>query len=162
MAKIVSTGTLPAEESKYFAMHLLSGKFRTSQFYGMPKVHKDILPVPLQPVVSTIGSFGSAGSTYIDFKLQLFTKHLCTYTRNSQMLVNELSRLGKLPDDALLSTHDANAMYVHIHKEEGLPVIRKYLETYGHESDSPIDIDIVMDLLTLIISHSIFKFGDTW
>ena len=49
-----------------------------------------------------------------------------------------------------------------VHKEEGLPIIRKYLETYGHESDSPIDIDIVMDLLTLILSHSIFKFGDTW
>ena len=53
-------------------------------------------------------------------------------------------------------------MYVHIHKEEGLPIIWKYLETYGNKSKSPIDIEIVMNLLTLILSHSIFGFGDTW
>ena len=92
MAKIVSTSSLPAEESKYFAMHLLSGKFRTSQFYGMPKVHKDVLHVPLRPVVSTIGSLGSVGSTYMDFKLQPFTEHICMYTRNSQMPAREIAR----------------------------------------------------------------------
>lgn len=53
-------------------------------------------------------------------------------------------------------------MYGNIHKEEDLHTIKRYLNTYCHKSDKSFDTPLVIDLLALILIHSMFKFGDTW
>jgi len=83
MAKIVS-GHLPKDEAEYFARHLLYSNFRTPQFYGSPKVHKDKLPVPLRPFVSQCGSLLAVASIYIDYKLQPLMATIPNYIKNSE------------------------------------------------------------------------------
>jgi len=45
MTEIVS-GKFNEEEANYFTSYLLKSTFRTPQFYGMPKVHKNTTPTP--------------------------------------------------------------------------------------------------------------------
>ena len=78
--------TLPKEEKIFLNTILYSSKqlskYRTAQFYGMPKVHKEREPyIPFRPVVSQCGTFGAQLSTYIDYKLQTLTKTVSSYIK---------------------------------------------------------------------------------
>ena len=57
------------EEREYFRKSFPMNK-RVPQFYGMPKVHKNKLPMPFRPVVSQCGSVFGVISIFADFKLQ--------------------------------------------------------------------------------------------
>ena len=161
MAKTPSSDSLLSEVSKCFTRHILIPPPRIQQFYGVPKVHKSKLHVSLQLVVSQYDSLIAAASTYIDYKLQLLTAKLRSYTANFQYIVNETYKLGELPYHAKLFTSNTENMYVNIHKEEGFPTVKRYLTTYGHTSLAPFDTTFIVTLLSRIISHSIFKFSDT-
>ena len=63
------------EELCYFNRGLAKNK-RIPQFYGLPKVHKNKIPMPFRPVVSQCGSVFSVISTFIDYILQTFTKSI--------------------------------------------------------------------------------------
>ena len=67
----LTSGTLPLNEAKYFADSLWTTEdsFRDSVFYGMPKVHKNKIPMPFRPVVSQCGSVFDVISIFADFKL---------------------------------------------------------------------------------------------
>jgi len=110
MTKIASSGKLLSEEAQYFAKHLLLKLFQTPQFYGMPKVHTDKLPVPLRPAVRQSASLLAVASTYVDYTLQLLIKNLHSYTTNSQQIVNEIFGLVKLSAHTKLFTSDTENM----------------------------------------------------
>ena len=63
---------LPKAIKKYFRASLHKSKHhRIPQFYGMPKVHKEMIPqVKFHPVVSQCGSLNAVISTYLDYVLQ--------------------------------------------------------------------------------------------
>ena len=56
------------EERDYFNKSFKKNK-RHPQFYGMPKVHKNKIPMPFRPVVSQCGSVFDVISIFADFKL---------------------------------------------------------------------------------------------
>ena len=112
--KIVE-GNLPLNESDYFRLHLSSKKpFRDPQFYGMPKVHKNMEPVPLRPVVSQCGSLLGIPSTYLDYKLQPLKFLVPSYVKDSHHIISLLQKIGTLPLHARLFTCDTVSMYTNI------------------------------------------------
>ena len=154
---------------QYFKRSLSTTDLRIPVFYGMPKVHKPrkiknniIQPVPFRPVISQCGSLGAIISTYIDYELQKLTKYVPSYIKNSKHLLDELDKLPVLPASARLFTADAQSMYTNIDPDEGIPVLRKYLEKYNMEAKSDINIDLVCKLTDLVMRNNVFKFGDTW
>jgi hypothetical protein len=153
---------LPSAENDYFIKSLKTTNHRIPQFYGMPKVHKNKIPIPLRPVVSQCGSLSAIVSTYIDFKLQPFTKKLPSYTKNSTSLLNNIDRLPNLPKSAKIFTSDATSMYTNIDPEEGIETVRSYLSTYNKEIKEQVDVSYICDLLYLVMNNNIFKFGNTW
>ena len=162
MAKIVS-GKLPFDESIIFSRKLLHDTCRVPQFYGMPKVHKNKLHIPLRPVVSQCGSLLAVASTYIDHKLQPLTDFLPSYTRNFYQIVKELKNLGTLLTNAILFTSDATNMYGTIHMEQGLPTVEIYLVHYGTACTTyDISVKIIVKIFGLLVRNGIFKFGDIW
>jgi hypothetical protein len=61
---------------------------RTSQFYILPKIHKDYnesLPIgyPGRPIVSACNSFTENISKYLDFILQPYMKSLLSYVKDT-------------------------------------------------------------------------------
>lgn len=153
--------SLSPNETSYFSRSLALSK-RIPQFYGMPKVHKNKTPIPFRPVISQCGSLSAIISTFIDYLLQPLTASIPSYIKDSTDLLNTIDALPRLPYNARLFTSDATSMYTNIDPTEGIPVLRKYLEEYGNESHTNIDIDLVCFLTELVMTKNVFQFGDTW
>jgi hypothetical protein len=73
---------------------------RIPQFYGTPKVHKNKFPIPFCPVVAQCGCLSAIISTFLDYKLQQFTKTIPSYILNSVNLLNQINNLNTLPPSA--------------------------------------------------------------
>ena len=153
---------LSDDEKRYFRQGFANNK-RVPQFYGLPKVHKNKLPMPFRPVVSQCGSVFAVLSVFIDYILQSFTSSIPSYTLNSSSLLDEIDLLGKLPPSARLFTSDATSMYTNKHPEEALPILRAYLEVFGNELESSCKkrFEFLLQLTKLVMKFNVFKFGST-
>ena len=168
------TGTLFVKHARdlteaditYFRHFLLKipTKMRLPQFYGMPKIHKNKQPLPFRPVISQCGSFIAFISKWLDCHLQPLVRHLPSYTKDSFDLLQTLDKLPQLPQEARIVTTDATAMYTNIATDDGISVIKKYLNCYANELDleDSIPIDMVCTLIEIVMTNNIFKFGNTW
>ena len=119
-----------------YLMRSLNKELRIPQFYGMPKVHKNKIPVPLRPVVSQCGSLFAIFSIFVDFKLQSLTNFIPSYIENSEALLDSMDKLEQLPPSARLFTSDATSMYSNIHPGEALPVLEDYMNKFRDELDT--------------------------
>ena len=151
------------EELIYFKRSFAKNN-RFPQFYGMPKVHKQKIPIPLRPVVSQCGSLFAVISIFIDFKLQSLTSHIPSYISNSEELLNDLDKLGPLPPSSKLFTSDATSMYSNIDPAEALPVLEAYLNEFSHELNDTVrnQMKLLVELTRLVMQNNVFKFGSTW
>jgi hypothetical protein len=148
-------------EYEYFRKALMQPQ-RVPQFYGTPKVHKNKQPTPFRPVVAQCGSLSAIISTYIDYKLQKFTKSIPSYITNSTDLLNQLDQLN-LPKHARLFTSDATSMYTNIDPTEGIEVLELYLNKYKDEvKDEVTNIELILSLTNLVMNNNVFQFGDTY
>ena len=132
----ITSGTLPPHKATYFSRSLLcdDNSFRDPVFYGMSKVHKKKVPVPLCPVVSQCGSLSAVASTYLEYRLQPLKNNVSSYIKNSYSLILKLHRLHRVPPGARVFASDAVLMYTNIDPEEGIETIRKYMTTKGNET----------------------------
>jgi hypothetical protein len=131
---------------------------RKSQFYGLPKVHKE--PLALRPVVSTSGTAIEILSKYIDSKLQEIV-HLCpAFLKDGWQLLGELAKLDKLPANARLFSVDAVSMYVNIDTNHAIDTLRKWFEL--HKKDLPKDfpVELVCQGTALVMKNNVFDFDD--
>ena len=132
----ITRGRLSIAEQKYFARKYQAffSKPRDWLFYGMAKVHKDEIPVPLRPVVSQCGSLSAIASVILDYKLQPLKYDVQSYIKDSYHLILKLFKLGRVPRHCWLFSSDATAMYTNIDPKEGIKTIRKYLQYFAQES----------------------------
>jgi hypothetical protein len=148
-------------EYSYFVKSLRENH-RIPQFYGMPKVHKNKIPVPLRPVISQCGSLSAVISTFIDYKLQPFTQKVPSYIKNSTSLLNQIDKLPTLPKQARIFTSDATSMYTNIDPDEGIEVLKCYLNEYNKEIKETVNVQFICKLLEIVMRNNIFQFGSTW
>jgi len=92
----------PAEVT-YF-QRSFKGNYRLPIFYGLPKVHKT--PMTLRPVVSSVNSFLSVFSTWLDYRMKQLLPFMKSHIKNSFDVINDLKNLT-LPRNALLFSADA-------------------------------------------------------
>ena len=156
-------GKLSIDENKYFVRKLQADCIRSRDclFYGMAKVHKNKLPVPLRPVVSQCGTLSAIASIYIDYKLQPLKYGVQSYIKDSYHLILKLLKLGRIPNNAHLFTSDATSMYTNIDPLEGIETIRKYLKHFAPGFTSN-ECNIILKLLKLVMENCVFKFGETF
>ena len=89
---------LSKTETKYFRQTLYdiqtTNNYRDAQFYGTPKVHKEMIPyIRFRPVVSQCGTFGARLSTYIDYILQTLTTAVYSYVKNSHEVIKNYNNM---------------------------------------------------------------------
>ena len=135
---------------------------RIPQFYGMAKVHKNKIPVPMRPVISQCGSFTAFISIWLDTILQPLKDYLPSYIKDSNSLLDLIDELPPLPKSARVVTTDDVSMYTNIGTEEGIATIRQYLEKYSMEYNENFPTDLVCNLLEIVMTNNIFQFGNTW
>jgi hypothetical protein len=133
---------------------------RKSQFYGLPKVHKEELS--LRPVVSTSGTAIEILSRFIDSKLQEVVRLCPCYLQDSWQLLGDLSKLGKLPPNARLFSVDAVGMYVNIDTEHAVATLRKWFALHKAKGQLPKDypVELVVQGTRLVMTNNVFDFDD--
>ena len=127
------------------------------KFYGLPKVHKQ--GIPLRPIVSSIGS-----ATYNTAKeLSRILKPLVGKSRhhihNNQDFLEDLKGIQIQPDEVMMS-FDVKALFTSVPIEPALVIIEKLLkEDQNLHSRTTMSIQNIMDLLGLCLRGTYFTFN---
>ena len=119
------------EISQKTAEYLILETPRTLNFYLLPKIHKNKIPLPGRPIVSANGCPSERISQFVDHFSQPLVQKLPSYLRDSTHLINILKGL-RLPDNAILASLDVTSLYTNTPNREGINATASYL--FNHRS----------------------------
>ena len=103
--------------------HLMVHKPRTSQLYLLPKIHKNVSPVPGRPIVSANDSPTERISTFVDHFLAPIVHTSKSYIQDTSDFLRKLGDFKDIPSKASLVTLDICSLYINIPN-------KKYVYTY--------------------------------
>ena len=81
------------------------------RFYLLPKIHKGLSRVKGRPVISNNGTITEHMSQYLDHHLNPLVSQSRSYVKDTNHFLSRLSKLGKIPEKALLCTVDVVGLY---------------------------------------------------
>ena len=116
--------------------------------YGLPKVHKNNIPV--RPIVSSIGS--------VRYNLARFISDLPHHIQNSQDFVTRIKDL-ELDDNEILTSYDVTALFTSVPVEGAIEVVTDLLKKDTNwKSRTHLNETQVICLLEFCLTTTYFKF----
>ena len=100
-----------------------------ARFYLLPKINKRLHNVPDRPVITNSGHYAENISSFLDHDLQPQAQAVKSYIKDTKEFLKNMRSLPKFPDRIILCTMDVVGLYANILQEEGLPALRKRLES---------------------------------
>lgn len=169
-------GQLTKKEFEY----LENFEAKTSNFYGLPKVHKSkiinekcksatsgyveiseqVNDLKLRPIVAGPSCHTHRLSNLIDILLRPYTKHIHSYLRDTTDFLNSLPMT--VPTNAILATFDIESLYSNIPHTLGLEAIKHWLEKYPDILNSRFSKDFILEGIKLILENNIFCFNNEY
>ena len=160
--------------------YLLNFEVKTSNFYGLPKVHKSkqinekcksansgyveitdkISDLKLRPIVAGPSCHTHRLSNLIDVLLRPYTEHVTSYLRDTTDFLNNLP--DTIPKDTILTSFDIEALYSNIPHKLGLEAIKYWIEKYPYTLNSRFSKEFILDGIKFILENNIFCFNDTF
>ena len=160
--------------------YLLNFEVKTSNFYGLPKVHKSkqinekcksansgyveitdkISDLKLRPIVAGPSCHTHRLSNLIDILLRPYTEHVTSYLRDTTDFLNNLP--DTIPKDTILTSFDIEALYSNIPHKLGLEAIKYWIEKYPNTLNSRFSKEFILDGIKFILENNIFCFNDTF
>ncbi|MCG8076000.1 MAG: GIY-YIG nuclease family protein, partial [Candidatus Thiodiazotropha taylori] len=156
---------------------LLNFDYKTSTFYGLPKIHKSKLiqnacniknseyievldPDDLQfrPIVAGPRCETSRLSSLLDILLKPFLKHVKSYLRDDIDFLNFLP--NNVPENTLLVSFDVVSLYSNIPHTLGQEAVSYWLEKYPELISERFSKDFILEGLKLILENNNFSFND--
>jgi hypothetical protein len=125
-------------------------------FYLLAKVHKT--PWKTRPIISVSGSILQGLGQWVDSQLKIICQNLPYVIKSSYELSLHLRNMT-LPPNALLASIDAVTMYTNIDTPHALTKISEFLASYSHPE---VNCTALIQAIRIIMSHNVFKFGDTF
>ena len=107
------------EITERVARFLITKEPRTAQLYLLPKVHKNVTPVPGRPIVSANGSPTERVSAIVDNFLAPIVRTGRSYIRDKSDFLLKLEDIRDLCGDEILLTLDISSLYTNIPIVEG-------------------------------------------
>jgi uncharacterized protein YbcV (DUF1398 family) len=148
---------LSTPEATFFKRSL-NCHYRTPIFYGLPKVHKT--PVALRPVVSSVNSFLSVFSTWLDYRMKELLPLIRSHVKNSIEVITDIKALT-IPENALLFSADAQSMYTNIDTNTGLQAFTDFFEDNKEKISSEFPVNLFLKILDIVMKNNIFTFANT-
>ena len=159
--------------------YLLNFESKTSNFYGLPKIHKckDIndacsisdkkyveLKAPeslsFRPIVAGPTCETHRLSNLIDILLQPYTKHIKSYIKDT---TNFFSKLPTSTNpDTLLVSFDIVNLYTNIPHDLGKEAIEYWLRKFPQELPTRISVEFLLEGIKFILENNYFCFNDTY
>ena len=156
--------------------YLFNFDFKTSQFYGLPKVHKSkeiidkikeaqseyvtILEprdLKLRPIVAGPTCPTHRLSSLLDILLKAFIKHVKSYVRDDIDFLNHLP--GTIDSHEIFVSFDVSNLYSSITHELGLTAIEYFLETHPEDIHERFSKSFILKAIKLVLENNTFQFG---
>ncbi len=131
---------------------------RIACYYELHKIHKPERPPPGHPIVSGCNSPMDRISGLLDHFLAPLAPKLKSYIKDTTDLLNKISELPTLPDNARLVTLDVKSLYSNIDPLEAMQVIQQTLATHRDSNEIPSNASLLL-LLHLVLTCNNFEFN---
>lgn len=157
---------------------LVNFESRTSNFYGLPKVHKSkqiqsavkeqnseyvILNAPTDLKLRPIIAGPSCPTNRLSNLIDIILKPLCTCVPS--FIRDDIHFLSKLPErsqtDCTLVTFDVSSLYTNIPHDLGISAIKYWVEKHRDKIDERFTLDFILDSVKFILENNTFYFNGT-
>ena len=151
--------------------------FKTSGFYGLPKIHKSkiicqeakvqkkpyirvLRPADLKfrPIVAGPRCPTSRLSNFVDILIKPFTLHVQSYLRDTIDFLNYLPRI--VPESTILVSFDVTSLYTNINHELGVKAMEYWINKHPRSLNSRFSKEFIIDSILLILTNNTFTFDD--
>jgi len=129
---------------------------KTPHFYGVPKIHKQ--NIPLRPIVSSINAPTHLLAKYLLKILNPLVGNTDSYIKNSQHFLEKLSQIDIDPNNTLVS-FDVVSLFTNVPVDKTLTVVRDKLESDIKLGErTKLNIDTILELLTFCVKTTYFQY----
>ena len=124
--------------------YLLIKRPQLGRFYLLPKIHKRTLNVPGRPVISNNGTATENISAFLVYRLKTIVPTVLHILEDSQNFLSRLNELCEIPENAYLVLFDVVGLYPPVPHEEGLVILKCFLDKREDQSVSSENLCILV------------------
>ena len=140
----------------YNHLRVSPGCSKPALFYGLPKVHKE--NIPLCPIVSNTGHGLYNIAKYLAHLLSPFSKIMPSHVENSSHLA-EILRKTTIGEDEVLVSFDVKSLFTSVPVQPAINCVRKILlADPSWALQSSMSVSVIIELLTICLEDTSFKF----
>jgi hypothetical protein len=169
---VSTTAELTVKERDY----LVKFDVKSSQFYGLPKIHKSEViktaikqqnsicvkitnpsDLKFRPIVAGPACPTHRTSDILDKLLRPFIKHVRSYVRDDLDFLNHLP--NQLEPDEYLITLDITSLYSNIDHNIGREAITYWLDKYPAELHPRFTKDFILKCMDIVLTNNYFQFN---
>ena len=151
--------------------------FKTSGFYGFPKIHKSkiicqeakvqkkpyirvLRPADLKfrPIVAGPRCPTSRLSNFVDILIRPFTLHLQSYLRDTIDFLNYLPKT--VAESTILVSFDVTSLYTNINHELSVKAMEYWINKHPGSLNPRFSKEFTIDSILLILTNNTFTFDD--
>ena len=130
---------------------------RIPNFYCLPKIHKDKIPIPGRPIISSINSITYHTSVYLDKELQPTLKLINVICTSSRKIILDMENFMTTPNSVIMCA-DVTSLYPNIPIQLGVLTVTKVLEELQYFT--PSHLKFLMALLTWVLTENYCTFNN--
>lgn len=157
--------------------YLINYETKTSNFYGLPKIHKSKeiqekiktacssyvkIPKPedlkLRPIIAGPSSPTQRLSNLLDLVLKPLCKKVPSYIRDDLDFLNHIPE--NVQPETLLVSFDVTSLYTNIPHSLGIDAVRFWMEKFPEGIDSRFSKEFILEGLRLILENNNFHFDN--
>ena len=165
------------ETTKKENEYLQNFAWKTSNFYGLPKIHKSqavkeaILQqnstyikvqsppdLKLRPIVAGPSSPTHRLSNFMDIILKPLCGHVPSFIRDDLDFLNHLPETTD--ENAFLVSFDVVSLYTSIPHELGLTAIEYWIDNFTNSITRPFSKELIIESITIVLKENTFHFDD--
>ena len=125
------------------------------KFYGLPKVHKE--GIPLRPIVSSIGAVSYETSKELARILKPLVRKSPHHIHNTQDFIEQIKDV-KLKEDQCMMSYDIKTLFTSVPIQPALNTIQKLPEDKELQQRTTMSVENITTLLEFCLKSTYFTF----
>ena len=123
-------------------------------YLTVKKPHKRTINVPGRPFISNDGTATKRISSFLDFHLKNIIPTIPHILEDTREFSYKIEQLQNISDGKLLVSFDLVGLYSHIAHDEGLRIMKKYLDK---REDQLVTLENLYKLAEIQLKHNYFE-----
>lgn len=162
MQSLMSHALISEKQYRY----LTNFTVRCPLFYGIPKVHKE--GIPLRPIVSQTNGPTAMLSRYLSELLMVAEKQIPFILQDTTAFLNIIKENNAVKSNTLLVTLDVTALYTNIPHEQGAEWVADFYAETMHlwpeysPGIAPVSRNTMINLILFVLKNSTFEFKNEY